>query len=694
MPKLVIVETPAKAKTIGKYLGRGYKVTASMGHGRDLHASTLGIDVENGYTPKYITIKGKQKLVKELKAEAKKCDGVLLATDPAREGEAIRWHLANILGLDPSAPNRVTFDEITKKGVKEGMAHPRAINIDLFNAQQARRELDRLVGYKLSPFLWKKVRRGLSAGRVQSVAVRLIRDRELEIENFKPDEYWNIDALLNPQGEKGEFTARLAATADGKKLTVTNKQQADGILAALDGRDYTITKIEKGKRRRQPSPPFITSTLQQDASRAFGFSATRTMRAAQTLYEGMDIAGHGTVGLITYMRTDSLRIAAEAQAAAKTFIAERWGDNYVCKTARKWKSRSATAAQDAHEAIRPSMPELTPDEVEQSISGDTAKLYRLIWSRFMASQMADCIQDTVSASITAGDYLFRASGFRVSFDGFTALYEESTDDTKKKETALPPLEEGQTLQLKKLTADQKFTQPPPLYTEATLIHALEENGIGRPSTYAPIITTIVDRGYVEKDQKKLKTTPLGQAVNTVMMEQFPDIVNVKFSADMEKKLDVVEAGQADWVKTIDDFYQGFEKSLEQAEKNMEGKRIKVEDIPTDEICEKCGRPMVIKSGRYGKFVACSGFPECRNAHPLVKDTGGLCPLDGGHMLVRKSAKGRVYYGCSNYPKCNYMTWDEPVPEKCPQCGSTLFKKKGQLYCAKEGCGFVKAIEKK
>ncbi len=694
MPKLVIVESPAKAKTIGKYLGRGYKVTASMGHVRDLPASTLGIDVENGYTPKYITIKGKQKLVKELKAEAKKCDGVLLATDPDREGEAISWHLANILGLDPSAPNRVTFDEITKKGVKEGMAHPRAINIDLFNAQQARRELDRLVGYKLSPFLWKKVRRGLSAGRVQSVAVRLIRDRELEIENFKPDEYWNIDALLNPQGEKGEFTARLAATADGKKLTVTNKQQADGILAALDGRDYTITKIEKGKRRRQPSPPFITSTLQQDASRAFGFSATRTMRAAQTLYEGMDIAGHGTVGLITYMRTDSLRIAAEAQAAAKTFIAERWGDNYVCKTARKWKSRSATAAQDAHEAIRPSMPELTPDEVEQSISGDTAKLYRLIWSRFMASQMADCIQDTVSASITAGNYLFRASGFRVSFDGFTALYEESTDDAKKKETALPPLEEGQTLKLKKLTADQKFTQPPPLYTEATLIHALEENGIGRPSTYAPIITTIVDRGYVEKDQKKLKTTPLGQAVNTVMMEQFPDIVNVKFSADMEKKLDVVEAGQADWVKTIDDFYQGFEKSLEQAEKNMEGKRIKVEDIPTDEICEKCGRPMVIKSGRYGKFVACSGFPECRNAHPLVKDTGGLCPLDGGHMLVRKSAKGRVYYGCSNYPKCNYMTWDEPVPEKCPQCGSTLFKKKGQLYCAKEGCGFVKAIEKK
>ena len=666
-----------------------------MGHVRDLPASQLGIDVDNGFAPKYITIKGKQKLVKELKAEAKKCDGVLLATDPDREGEAISWHLANILGLDPAAPNRVTFDEITKKGVKEGMAHPRAINIDLFNAQQARRELDRLVGYKLSPFLWRKVRRGLSAGRVQSVAVRLIRDRELEIENFKPDEYWNIDAALYPQSNsKNGFTARLAATADGKKLTVTNKEQADTIVAALDGKSYTISKLEKGKRRRQPAPPFITSTLQQDASRAFGFSATRTMRAAQTLYEGMDIAGHGTVGLITYMRTDSLRIAAEASAAAKQFIAGRWGDNYVCNTQRKWKSRSATAAQDAHEAIRPSMPELTPDEVEQSISGDTAKLYRLIWSRFMASQMADCIQDTVSVSITAGDYLFRASGFRVSFDGFTALYEESTDDKQKKETALPPLEEGQTLKLRSLTADQKFTQPPPLYTEATLIHALEENGIGRPSTYAPIITTIVDRGYVEKDQKKLKTTPLGQAVNTVMMEQFPNIVDVKFSADMEKKLDIIEAGKADWVQTIDDFYKGFAKSLEDAEKNMEGKRVKVEDIPTDEICEKCGRPMVIKSGRYGKFVACSGFPECRNAHPLVKDTGGICPECGGHMLVRKSAKGRIYYGCSNYPKCNFMTWDEPVPEKCPQCGQTLFKKKGQLYCAKEGCGFTKPIEKK
>ena len=692
--RLVIVESPAKAKTIGKYLGRGYTVTASMGHIRDLPASTLGIDVENNYQPKYIIIKGKNALVKELKAEAKQAETVYLATDPDREGEAISWHLASVLGLDPAAPNRVTFDEITKKGIQEGMAHPRAIDMDLFNAQQARRELDRLVGYKLSPFLWHKVRKGLSAGRVQSVAVRIIRDRELEIEQFKPEEYWNIDASLKPRGSGAAFTARLSAGADGKKLTVRNKQEADAIVAALEGRPYTVTRVDKGQRRRQPQPPFITSTLQQDASRALGFSATRTMRAAQRLYEGMEVAGYGQIGLITYMRTDSLRIADEAAAAARTFISNNWGEPYVCAKKRVWKSRSATAAQDAHEAIRPSMPELTPEQVEGSISGDEARLYRLIWSRFMASQMADCVMDTVSATIAAGDYLFRASGYHVTFDGFTALYEESTDDKQKKATALPPLEPGQVLDLKKLSAEQKFTQPPPYYTEATLIHTLEENGIGRPSTYAPIITTIVDRGYVEKDQKKLRTTPLGQAVNQVMLEQFPDIVNPAFSADMEKKLDVVEAGKADWVQTVDEFYQGFAKSLEAAEKNMEGKRIKVEDIPTDEICDKCGRPMVIKSGRYGKFVACSGFPECRNSHPLVKDTGGLCPLCGGHMLLRKSAKGRIYYGCSNYPQCSYMTWDEPVTETCPNCGKTLFKRRGQLYCAGEGCGFVKNVEKK
>ena len=686
MPKLVIVESPAKAKTIGKYLGRGYKVTASMGHVRDLPASTLGIDVENGYTPKYITIKGKQKLVKELKAEAKKCDGVLLATDPDREGEAISWHLANILGLDPSAPNRVTFDEITKKGVKEGMAHPRAINIDLFNAQQARRELDRLVGYKLSPFLWKKVRRGLSAGRVQSVAVRLIRDRELEIENFKPDEYWNIDALLNPQGEKGEFTARLAATADGKKLTVTNKQQADGILAALDGRDYTITKIEKGKRRRQPSPPFITSTLQQDASRAFGFSATRTMRAAQTLYEGVDIAGHGTVGLITYMRTDSLRIAAEAQAAAKTFIAERWGDNYVCKTARKWKSRSATAAQDAHEAIRPSNVNLTPEDIKKSLTAEQYKLYKLIWSRFLACQMASAVYDSVSIEVTSAGYTFRATHSALKFSGYTAVYVEGKDEEEEAfQSPLPDLKEGEALKLEALKPDQHFTQPPSRYTEATLIKALEEKGIGRPSTYAPTISTILDREYVVKEGKNLRPTPLGEVVTGLMKDKFTDIVDTAFTATMEERLDEVETGKVDWKSLLGDFYGDFEQELQKAEADLDGERIKVPDEVSDVICPKCGRNLVYKSGRFGRFLACPGWPECDHTQPIVIEMPGKCPKCGGKILKKTSKRGYAYYGCENNSskdeakRCDFMTWDVPVKETCPECGHTLFKKSGRGF---------------
>ena len=693
--KLVIVESPAKAKTIGKYLGRGYTVTASMGHIRDLPASTLGIDVEHGYTPKYITIKGKTALVKDLKAEAKKAQTVYLATDPDREGEAISWHLANVLGLDPTAPNRVTFDEITKKGVQEGMAHPRTIDMDLFNAQQARRALDRLVGYKLSPFLWHKVRRGLSAGRVQSVAVRIIRDREIEIENFKPEEYWNIDANLKPRQSGCAFNARLTAQADGTKLVVKNKKQADAILAALDGKPYTVTRVDKGQRRRQPQPPFITSTLQQDASRALGFSATRTMRAAQRLYEGMEVHGYGQIGLITYMRTDSLRISDEAVAAAKEYIAGAYGEAYICPYKRTWKTKSATAAQDAHEAIRPSVPSLTPDEVDKSISGDTAKLYRMIWSRFMASQMADCQQDTVSVTVSAANYHFKASGYTVTFDGFTALYEEATDEKEKKETNLPPLEQGQVLKLRELKSEQKFTQPPARYTEATLIKALEENGIGRPSTYAPIITTIIDRGYVERDQKKLKPTLLGRAVDGLMLEQFPHIVDVDFSAQMEKNLDKVESGKADWRKTVDDFYQGFEASLEQAEKNMEGKKVKVPDEPSSEVCDLCGRPMVIKVGKYGKFLACSGFPECRGTKRLVKDTGGICPKCGkGRLLERKSSKGRIYYGCECYPDCDFMTWDMPVATKCEKCGSTLFRKGGKLYCAKEGCGFEMPVPKK
>lgn len=690
MAKLIIVESPAKAKTIGKYLGRGYRVTASMGHVRDLPPSSLGIDVDHNYTPQYVTIKGKQKLVNELKAEAKKADAVLLATDPDREGEAISWHLATLLGLDLTEANRVTFDEITKKGVQDGMAHPRVIDLNLFNAQQARRELDRLVGYKLSPFLWRKVRRGLSAGRVQSVAVRIIRDRELEIENFQPVEYWNLDACLRAQGAdaKDRFTARLNASTAGEALEIHDSETAHRIQKELDGAVYTVSRVETGKRRRTPAPPFITSTLQQEASRRFGFSATRTMRAAQTLYEGVDIEGVGTLGLITYMRTDSVRVSDEAVAAAKQYIEGRFGSNYVYRAKRRWKTRSATAAQDAHEAIRPSVVSLTPERVERSLSGDTAKLYRLIWSRFMASQMADCVQDTMSVDVDAAGYRFRASGYRVAFDGFTALYEEATDEKQKKETALPALRVGEVLDLEKLNVEQKFTQPPPLYTEATLIRALEENGIGRPSTYAPTITTVIDRGYVEREQKKLKTTPLGQAVNQVMLEQFPDIVDIAFSAEMEKKLDVVESGNADWVQTVDGFYKDLEKSLEKAEINMKDKRVRVADIPTDEICPQCGKPMVIRTGRYGKFVACSGFPACRYSHPIVRDTGGKCPLCGGNMLQRKSAKGRVYYGCSRYPECRFMTWDEPTPRLCPQCGGTLFKRRGQLVCLKEGCGYA------
>ena len=692
MAKLVIVESPAKAKTIGKYLGKDYEVTASMGHIRDLPASQLGIDIEHDYAPQYISIKGKEKLIKELKSKAKHSDGVLLATDPDREGEAISWHLANILGLDPHEPNRVTFDEITKKGVKEGMAHPRAINEDLFNAQQARRVLDRLVGYKLSPFLWRKVRRGLSAGRVQSVAVRIIDDREKEIEAFKPEEYWNVDATLGV-GRKS-FTARLASDDKGKKLLPHSEAEARAIEKGLEGAEYTVGELKKGKRAKQPTPAFITSTLQQEASRRLGFTATRTMRAAQTLYEGVDIAGHGTMGLITYMRTDSLRISDEAEAAAREYIAGAYGESYICPYKRTWKTKSATAAQDAHEAIRPSVPGLTPDEVDKSISGDTAKLYRMIWSRFMASQMADCQQDTVSVTVYAGGYRFKASGYTVTFDGFTALYEEATDEKEKKETSLPPLEEGQVLKLRELKSEQKFTQPPARYTEATLIKALEENGIGRPSTYAPTITTITTHLYVEREGKQLKPTVLGEVTTELMKEHFPNILDVKFTAEMENNLDDVERGKKSWVDTLEDFYGDFSKTLETAEEKMEGKRVKVPDEETDIVCDQCGRNMVIKIGRYGRFLACPGFPECKNTKKIVQETAGSCPLCNNKIILKKSKRGRSFYGCSAYPDCNFMTWNVPTEEKCPQCGCTLFQKGGKsgtLVCEKPGCGYSRPV---
>ncbi len=694
MSKLVIVESPAKAKTIRKYLGPGFEVTASMGHIRDLPASRLGIDVENKYEPKYINIKGKEKLIKELKALAKESDEIFLATDPDREGEAISWHLANLLGLDTTTKNRVTFGEITKKGITQGMSSPRSIDMDLFNAQQARRILDRLVGYKLSPFLWKKVRRGLSAGRVQSVAVRLIVDREKEIESFIPEEYWNIDVLLSPPNVTKKFEAHLFAGADGKKLEVKNEAQANKIVDDLNGAEYVIKKLTNSKRKKQPSPPFITSTLQQEASRRLGFTATRTMRAAQQLYEGVDIKGQGTTGLITYMRTDSLRIADEAIAAAKEFITSTYGDNYTSAKPRVYKGKNANAAQDAHEAIRPSEPHLTPDIVDKSITGDTAKLYRLIWSRFIASQMSDCLQDTVSVDISAADYLFRASGFVVTFDGFTVLYEERTDEKEKKETALPPLSEGDVLKLRELNPAQKFTQPPPRYTEATLIRALEENGIGRPSTYAPTITTIIDRDYVERDKKKLSPTILGRTINDLMIAQFPNVVDLKFSAQMEKNLDTIETGKSAWENVIDAFYKDFDETLKTAEENMKDQKIKVPDEETDEICEECGRNMVIKSGRFGKFLACPGFPDCKNTKPLVKSSPGFCPKCKSRMLIRSSKRGRVYYGCEKNPTCDFMTWNEPVDKTCEKCGNTLFKKGGKngiLLCENEGCDFTRPV---
>ena len=693
MAKLVIVESPAKAKTIGKYLGDDYEVTASMGHIRDLPASQLGIDVEHGYAPQYISIKGKEKLIKELKSKAKHADGVLLATDPDREGEAISWHLANILGLDPHEPNRVTFDEITKKGVKEGMAHPRAIDEDLFNAQQARRVLDRLVGYKLSPFLWRKVRRGLSAGRVQSVAVRLIDDREKEIESFKPDEYWNVDATLGA-GHKS-FTARLATDASGKKLLPKSEAEARAIEKGLEGAEYVVAELKKGKRAKQPTPAFITSTLQQEASRRLGFTATRTMRAAQTLYEGVDIAGHGTMGLITYMRTDSLRISDEAADIAKAYITETYGKEYLPGTRRVFKSKKN--AQDAHEAIRPSDPTLTPEKVKKDLSAEQYKLYKLIWERFIASQMANALLDTVAVDINAANCLFKASGFTVKFDGFTVLYEEAKDSDEENSAALPPLETGSALALKQLTPNQHFTQPPARYTEASLIKTLEENGIGRPSTYAPTITTILARGYVEREGKALKPTALGEVTTKLMEEQFSKIVDIDFTANMEKSLDEVEEGKESYTQVLDGFYGDFITTLETAEKNREGTRVKVPDEETDVVCELCGRKMVIKTGRFGKFLACPGFPECRNTKKIVKETGGLCPVCGGKVLAKKSKNGKGYYGCEHFPECKFMTWDKPLSEPCPKCGAALFQKTGRgalIHCLKEGCDYARPVKGK
>ena len=693
MSKLVIVESPAKAHTIQKYLGPDYEVMASMGHVRDLPASRLSVDVKNDFAPNYENIKGKGELIKKLRAEAKKSDYVYLATDPDREGEAISWHLAQLLKLDETEPNRVTFNEITKSGIQYGMEHPRCIDQQLVDAQQARRVLDRIVGYEISPFLWKKIRKGLSAGRVQSVAVRLVVDREDEIRAFKPEEYWTLEALLQKQGVKAKpFLAKYYGTG-GKKCEITTEEQANALKAAAEKEPFIIKSIKMGTRQKNPAPPFITSTLQQDASRRFGFQAKRTMKVAQELYEGINLPDLGAVGLITYMRTDSLRISDEALSAAHDYIQRTYGENYALAKPRTFRSKSN--AQDGHEAIRPTMIDLAPAKIKESLSSDQYKLYKLVWERFIASQMAACVQDTVSTDITAGEHLFKASGFSVRFDGYTRLYTEAVDNEEEQETNLPRLEEGEHLTLKELKPNQHFTQPPPRYTEATLIRELEENGIGRPSTYAPTLSTILQRGYVEREGKALKPTIVGETVTRLMKEQFGKIVDVKFTAEMEQELDEVEAGKTEWVGMMHHFYDDFTDMLQSAEKNMEGTKMKIPDEETDIVCELCGRKMVVRHGKYGKFLACSGFPECRGTKRLVKDTGGVCPKCGkGRMLERKSAKGRIYYGCERYPDCDFMTWDTPVPTKCEKCGSTLFRKGSKLYCAKEGCGFEMPVPKK
>ena len=687
MSNLVIVESPAKAKTIKKYLGPDFEVIASMGHVRDLPKSKLGVDVENSFEPVYTDITGKETLIKSLKSAAKKSDKIYLATDPDREGEAISWHLAQMLGLPIDNTNRIEFNEITKTGIQNGMANPRCIDIDLVNAQQARRILDRIVGYKLSPFLWKKVRRGLSAGRVQSVSVRLIVDRENEIAAFKTEEYWSIDAKLTAPSSRKAFSAKLN-TIDGKKPEISTKEEADRLLAMIEKEQFTVKNVKKSVKKKSPYPPFTTSTMQQEASKRLGFQASKTMRAAQALYEGVELEDMGAVGLITYMRTDSLRVSDEARAEAYGFITDKYGKTYVPSSPQTYKSKSN--AQDAHEAIRPTMPSLSPDKVKEALPAEQYRLYKLIWERFIASQMANALLDTVSADIDAGTAGFKSSGYSVKFDGFMALYADKDDVSEDEKGLLPELKNGDVCKVKTIEGNQHFTQPPARYTEAALIKALEENGIGRPSTYAPTISTIITRQYVERDGKQLRPTGLGTVTTELMKEHFKHIVDAKFTAGMEHSLDEVEVGKKDWVSTLDDFYQDFASTLTKAEKAMEGKRVKVPNEETDEVCELCGKPMVIKIGRFGKFLACSGFPDCKNTKKIVTETGALCPMCGKKVLAKKSKKGKKYYGCEDVQGCGFMTWDTPTQDKCPNCGSSLFKKgarSGKLACLKEGCGY-------
>ena len=704
---LVIVESPSKAKTIGKYLGPGYEVKASMGHVRDLPKSKIGVDLDRGFQPDYQPIKGKEDVISDLKKAAKKSDKVYLATDPDREGEAISWHLKELLNIPDDKTYRVTFNEITKNVVNQSIAAPRAIDQNLVNAQQARRILDRIVGYQLSPLLWRKIRRGLSAGRVQSVATRLVVEREEEIRAFQPQEYWTLEADLSRVAPNtGAFKAQFYGRE--KKLELHTKEEADQIARQLEGGSYAVSKVKRQEKNRTPAPPFTTSTLQQEASRKLNMAPARTMSIAQQLYEGIDISGEGTVGLITYMRTDSLRLSEEALAAAKGFIQHRYGPEYYPPQTRHFKTKGN--AQDAHEAIRPSDVNLVPDEIKKDLTGEQYRLYKLIWSRFLACQMANAVYDSLSIEVENSGYTFRASHSSLKFSGFTAVYEEGKDEEEEEHTSpLPDLKEGEPLEGRGLKADQHFTQPPARYSEASLIRALEEKGIGRPSTYAPTISTILNREYVVKEGKALRPTPLGEVVTGLMKDKFEDIVDPAFTAQMEEQLDKVEEGATDWKQVLGDFYGSFDAELKKAEQELDGERIKVPDEVSEEVCPQCGRNLVIKSGRFGRFLACPGWPECDFTMPLVVEMPGKCPKCGGRLLKRtgkskKTGKQYTYYCCEHLTskdeskKCDFMTWDVPVKDNCPVCGQTMFKKAGRgakkPFCINESCSNFTPEEKR
>lgn len=688
--KLVVVESPAKAKTIKKYLGRGYTVEASMGHIRDLPKSQLGVNVEDNFEPKYITIRGKGELLAKLRKSAKTSDKVYLATDPDREGEAISWHLSHLLGIKENEPCRIEFNEITKDAVKNAIKNPRPINQNLVDAQQARRILDRLVGYKISPLLWRKVRKGLSAGRVQSVASKIICEREREIEAFKPDEYWNLKGIFISSKNKQSFEAQLHSKGK-KKIDLKSKQEVDQVLAAIKGEDYTVTKVQKGSRKRSAPPPFTTSTMQQEASRKLGFTTKKTMMLAQQLYEGVDVKGEGSVGLITYMRTDSTRVSDQALAEVRTIIQEKFGKDYVPSKANIFRSKKGS--QDAHEAIRPTSVRYSPKDLQSSLKRDQLRLYTLIYNRFMASQMKPALYETLTVNISAGEYIFRASGSRKVFPGYTALYMEGNDEGKEeKDIMLPDLEEGEKLELKEYKSEQKFTQPPARYTEASLVRALEDMGIGRPSTYAPTISTIISRGYVVRDARILYPTDLGFIVNDLMDKYFPKIMEYKFTAAMEEKLDKIEEGEVNWRDLLNEFYPSFAEYLSHAEQDIA--KIEIKDEESDVVCEKCGANMVIKTGRYGKFLACPNFPKCRNTKPIVEEINIPCPKCSAQIVVRKSKRGRKFYGCSNYPECDFVSWDMPIKDPCPKCGALMTEKSSRtngktVQCTNKECGYTK-----